>query len=220
MSKSEAVASPSPTMGEDSQSLHDLVLRVAELEASRAALEQENKTLRLLLEKVIAHRQKSHGELVMLLTSLISKLPINDIGGIVSRLVDVLMNEAIQCVMDGNKPEEVDKAMRLCCNFPLGPLELCDLADATGAQPAYDAEVHLVEGDYLSLAPVFGRREVRLGWESESGLGRRRGRSSPCCRNPTSPSGRRGGGSPGICNRPRQCERARRPRRGLNYRCP
>jgi len=31
-------------------------------------------------------------------------------GFIVSRLVDALMNEAILCVMDGNKPEEVDKA--------------------------------------------------------------------------------------------------------------
>lgn len=48
-------------------------------------------------------------------------------GFIVSRLVCILMNEAVQCVMDGNKPEEVDKAMRLCCNFPVGPIELCDL---------------------------------------------------------------------------------------------
>jgi 3-hydroxybutyryl-CoA dehydrogenase len=48
-------------------------------------------------------------------------------GFIVSRLICTLMNEAIRCVMDGNKPEEVDKAMRLCCNFPVGPLELCDL---------------------------------------------------------------------------------------------
>jgi 3-hydroxybutyryl-CoA dehydrogenase len=51
-------------------------------------------------------------------------------GFIVSRLVDVLMNEAALCVMDGNKPEEVDKAMKLCCNFPIGPLELSDLAGA------------------------------------------------------------------------------------------
>jgi len=48
-------------------------------------------------------------------------------GFIVSRLVCTLMNEAVRCVMDGNKPEEVDKAMRLCCNFPVGPIELCDL---------------------------------------------------------------------------------------------
>lgn len=51
-------------------------------------------------------------------------------GFIVSRLVDALINEAIQCVMDGNKPEEIDKAMKLCCNFPMGPLELCDLVGA------------------------------------------------------------------------------------------
>ena len=51
-------------------------------------------------------------------------------GFIVSRLLDVLMNEAIQCVVDGNRPEEVDKAMKLCCNFPIGPLELCDLTGA------------------------------------------------------------------------------------------
>jgi 3-hydroxybutyryl-CoA dehydrogenase len=48
-------------------------------------------------------------------------------GFIVSRLVDALMNEAVLCVMDGNKPEEVDKAAKLCCNFPIGPLELADL---------------------------------------------------------------------------------------------
>ncbi len=51
-------------------------------------------------------------------------------GFIVSRILDAMMNEAFYCVMDGNKPEQVDKAMRLCCNFPMGPLELCDLAGA------------------------------------------------------------------------------------------
>ena len=54
-----------------------------------------------------------------------------DYGGfIVSRLVDALLNEAIRCLMDGNEAEEIDKAMRLCCNFPIGPLELCDLVGA------------------------------------------------------------------------------------------
>lgn len=51
-------------------------------------------------------------------------------GFIVSRIVDAMMNEAFHCVMDGNKPEQVDRAMRFCCNFPMGPLELCDLAGA------------------------------------------------------------------------------------------
>ena len=41
-----------------------------------------------MLERVIEHRQKSHTELVLLVTDLVSKLPINDVGIIVSRLVE------------------------------------------------------------------------------------------------------------------------------------
>lgn len=48
-------------------------------------------------------------------------------GFIVSRILDVYQNEAVKCVMDGNKPEDIDKAMKLCCNFPIGPCELMDL---------------------------------------------------------------------------------------------
>jgi len=90
-------------------------------------------------------------------------------GFIVSRLVDALMNEAIRCVMDGNKPEEVDKAMKLCCNHPIGPLELCDLAGA-------DVVLHGTEtmyaefGERLLPAPLL-KAMVRAG-----DLGRKAGR--------------------------------------------
>src|SRR5438093_8716356 len=67
---------------------HEMKTRVAQLEAEKAALEQENETLRLLLERVIDHRQKSHSELVLLLTGLVSKLPINDVGVVISKLVE------------------------------------------------------------------------------------------------------------------------------------
>jgi hypothetical protein len=67
---------------------NDLTLQVAQLETERAAMEQENKLLRSLVERSIEHRQKSHGELVNLLATLVSKLPINDIGVVVSRLVE------------------------------------------------------------------------------------------------------------------------------------
>ena len=70
------------------QGWHDFTLRVEQLEAERNALEQENKSLRSLLEKTIEHRQKSHGELVNLIAGLVSKLPINDIGVVVSKLVE------------------------------------------------------------------------------------------------------------------------------------
>jgi 3-hydroxybutyryl-CoA dehydrogenase len=90
-------------------------------------------------------------------------------GFIVSRLVDVLMNEAVRCVMDGNKPEEVDKAMKLCCNFPMGPLELCDLAGA-------DIVLHGLEtmeaefGERLKAVPLL-KSQVRSG-----ALGRKTGK--------------------------------------------
>jgi 3-hydroxybutyryl-CoA dehydrogenase len=51
-------------------------------------------------------------------------------GFIVSRLLDVLMNEAVQLVQEGNSPEDIDKAMRLCAGHPMGPCELLDLVGA------------------------------------------------------------------------------------------
>ncbi|HTY81985.1 MAG TPA: 3-hydroxyacyl-CoA dehydrogenase NAD-binding domain-containing protein [Dehalococcoidales bacterium] len=90
-------------------------------------------------------------------------------GFIVSRLVDALMNEAFWCVMDGNKPEEVDKAVKLCLNHPMGPLELCDLAGA-------DVVMHGLEtmyeefGERLMPAPLL-KNMVRSGE-----LGRKTGR--------------------------------------------
>jgi len=74
-------------------------------------------------------------------------------GFIVSRVLDAMQNEAFYCVMDGNKPEEVDKAMRICCNFPMGPLELCDLA---GADIVFHGlgTLHKEFGDRLRPAPL------------------------------------------------------------------
>src|SRR3954466_11657806 len=77
-----------PPVEDIQKSWHELTLRVAQLETERALLEQENKSLRTLLERVIEHRQKSHNELVLLLTGLVSKLPINDVGVVISRLVE------------------------------------------------------------------------------------------------------------------------------------
>ena len=67
---------------------NELKLRVEQLEADRGALEQENKALRGLLERTINNRQRSHSELVTILTTLVSKLPVNDVGVIVSKLVE------------------------------------------------------------------------------------------------------------------------------------
>jgi len=90
-------------------------------------------------------------------------------GFIASRVLDVMLNEAVRCVMDGNEPEEIDKTMKFCCNFPMGPLELIDLAGA-------DILLHVLEtmekeyGDRYHPAPLL-RQMVRAGH-----LGRKTGR--------------------------------------------
>ena len=88
MVQSATVDAPSAAADEFQKVWHELRLRVEKLEAEKTSLEQENKSLRQLLERAIEHRQKSHSELVLLLTGLVSKLPINDVGVLVSRLVE------------------------------------------------------------------------------------------------------------------------------------
>lgn len=88
MTDSETVERTLASPEEMQRDWQDLKSRVGQLEAEQTVLEQENKVLRTLLERVIEHRQKSHGELVLLLTNLVSKLPINDIGVVVAKLVE------------------------------------------------------------------------------------------------------------------------------------
>lgn len=47
-------------------------------------------------------------------------------GFIVNRVLVPMQNEAAFLVMEGAKVEDVDKALKLGCNFPMGPLELAD----------------------------------------------------------------------------------------------
>lgn len=90
-------------------------------------------------------------------------------GFIASRILDAMLNEAFYCVMDGNKPEEVDKAMRICTNFPMGPLELCDLIGADIVLHGLEI-LHSEFGDRLRPAPLV-MSMVRSG-----DLGRKTGR--------------------------------------------
>ncbi len=99
MTESEKTTTTVATVEEIRSGWHDLELRVGQLEFERTRLEQENKTLRTLLERVVEHRQKSHGELVLLITGLISKLPINDVGVLVTRLMEHNTHVAEVCAV-------------------------------------------------------------------------------------------------------------------------
>lgn len=47
---------------------------------------------------------------------------------IVNRLLVPMWNEAMFLVMEGSEPKDIDKAMKLGGNLPMGPLELADFA--------------------------------------------------------------------------------------------
>lgn len=49
-------------------------------------------------------------------------------GFLVNRLLVPMQNEAMFLVQEGNRPEDVDRAMKLGANLPMGPLELTDFA--------------------------------------------------------------------------------------------
>lgn len=90
-------------------------------------------------------------------------------GFIVSRILDAMLNEAVRCVMDGNKPEEVDKAMKICTNFPMGPLELIDLAGA-------DIVLHGLETMERDFGDRFHPAHLLLQMVRAGHLGRKSGK--------------------------------------------
>jgi hypothetical protein len=111
MTPTENGATAATPVEEIQQGWHELKSRVEQLEAERTGLEQENKALRFLLERAIQHRQKSHGELVLLLTGLVSKLQISDIGAIVSKLVEhnTQVSEVCAALAKGNAEASLPK---------------------------------------------------------------------------------------------------------------
>jgi hypothetical protein len=107
MSQSENGSGPAASVDEIQKQWNDLTLKVAQLETSRAALEQENKHVRQLFFQAIEHRKKSHSDLVTIITTLVSKLPMNDLGTIITRLVEHnnQVNE-ISAALAGGKIED------------------------------------------------------------------------------------------------------------------
>jgi hypothetical protein len=109
MSDTPNGAGPVPSLEEIQRDWRDLAFHLQELETECGALEQENKALRSLLERVVEHRKKSHCELVNLITTLVTKLPINDVGVIVSRLVEhsAAVNEVSAALIQGKNEENL-----------------------------------------------------------------------------------------------------------------
>ena len=65
---------------------------------------------------------------------------------LVNRLLVPMWNEAAFLVMEGNKPEDIDTAMKLGANLPMGPLELVDFGGLDTAL-AVITEMHKAFGE-------------------------------------------------------------------------
>ncbi|NJD68280.1 MAG: 3-hydroxyacyl-CoA dehydrogenase family protein [candidate division NC10 bacterium] len=78
-------------------------------------------------------------------------------GFIVTRLLDVLMNEAVSLVEEGTRPEEIDKAMELCAGHPMGPFKLLDLVGAEIAMHGMEIMARDF-GDRYKARPLLKRR--------------------------------------------------------------
>lgn len=70
-------------------------------------------------------------QMAMEISEFIHKTPIkapDTSGFLVNRLLVPMWNEAAFLVMEGNDPADVDSAMKLGANLPMGPCELADFA--------------------------------------------------------------------------------------------
>lgn len=92
-------------------------------------------------------------------------------GFIVSRLLDVLMNEAVKLVQEGNSPEDIDKAMKLCAGHPMGPCKLLDLVGAEIAMHGMET-MERDFGDRYKPHPLLKKRVLAglLGMKSGKGF--------------------------------------------------
>jgi len=91
-------------------------------------------------------------------------------GFIVNRMIDQMMNEAIQLLDEGiGSVEDIDNGMKAGCRHPMGPLELADMA-GNDILLAVMETLHRELGDKYRPAPLL-KKMVRAGW-----TGRKAGR--------------------------------------------
>ena len=91
-------------------------------------------------------------------------------GFITTRIGLMLIAEAIRCVEEGiGTVEDIDKAMRLGFNFPMGPLELADLV-------GLDVTLHVLEAEREALGERFLPSPLLRNMVTAGYTGRKAGR--------------------------------------------
>lgn len=91
-------------------------------------------------------------------------------GFITTRIGLMLIAEAVRCVEEGiGTVEDIDKAMRLGFNFPMGPLELADLV-------GLDVTLHVLEAEREALGERFLPSPLLRNMVTAGYTGRKAGR--------------------------------------------
>jgi len=92
-------------------------------------------------------------------------------GFVTTRLICVLMNEAVHCYAEGSAgAQDIDKSMKLGMNHPMGPLELADFVGLDTLLYIMDS-LYKEYGDPKYRPPLLLRQMVRAGH-----LGRKTGK--------------------------------------------
>ncbi len=111
---------------------------------------------------------------VQALASALGKTPIevrNAPGFVVNRLLVPMINEAFFVLQEGvSKAEDIDAAMKLGCNHPIGPLALADLVGLDTCLAIMEVYMAQFQDSKYRPAPLL-REYVAAGW-----LGRKSGR--------------------------------------------
>src|SRR5487761_2034148 len=91
-------------------------------------------------------------------------------GFITTRIGMAVIAEAIRCLEEGiGTVEDIDKAVRLGCNFPMGPLELADLV-------GLDVTLHILEANRDALGERFLPSPLLRNMVTAGYTGRKAGR--------------------------------------------
>jgi 3-hydroxybutyryl-CoA dehydrogenase len=84
-------------------------------------------------------------------------------GFVTTRLICILMNEAVHCYAEGiASAEDIDKSMKLGMNHPMGPLQLADFVGLDTVLYIMDS-LHKEYGDPKYRPPLLLRQMVRAG---------------------------------------------------------
>jgi len=99
---------------------------------------------------------------------------VKDIPGfIVNRFLCLIYNESCNMILNGSaSAEDIDKAMKLGCNWPMGPNEIMDLAGVDVCGFAMDAMYAMTGEERYKTSPLFTKMigEKKLGRKTGEGF--------------------------------------------------